>query len=86
MSDSSFTQGEGLRGLWSVCNSQYAGSVSILSGMCFTMTVSSKKLLFFSPRLIKGLMIEFVVQLKSNSTVIFLSYHLGCSVFPGMLA
>ena len=74
-----------LRGLWSLCHSQYAGSVSILSGMCFTMTVSSKKL-FFPLRLIKGLMIEFVVQLKSSSTVIFLSYHMVCSVFPGMLA
>ena len=26
-------------------------------------------------------MIEFVVQLKSDSTAIFLSYHLVCSAF-----
>ena len=54
LSDSSFTQGS----LECLCHSQYAGSVSILSGMCFTMTVSSKKLFFFCPRLVKGLMIE----------------------------
>ena len=46
LSDSSFTQ----ESLECLCHSQYAGSVSILSGMCFTMTVSSKKLLLFCVR------------------------------------